>query len=63
MKNQLSFLLKLLILSAIISYLIKYVCPMLEIPETSTNAIILVILPTLIMTIIFLARMNLQKQN
>ncbi|NET73363.1 MAG: hypothetical protein F6K62_21235 [Sphaerospermopsis sp. SIO1G2] len=63
MENQLGFLFKLLILSTLISCLIKYVCPMLAVPETSINALILVLLPTLIMITIFLTRMTKQKQN
>ncbi|TAF04531.1 MAG: hypothetical protein EAZ77_15510 [Nostocales cyanobacterium] len=62
MKNQLGFLLKLLLLSTLISLLIKYVGPMLLIPETSTNALILVLLPTMIMITILLWRMPAQKK-
>lgn len=61
MTNQLGFLLKLLILSAGISFLIKYISPMFLIPETSINALILVLLPTLMMMTILLGRMVIQK--
>jgi hypothetical protein len=63
MKNQIAFLLKLLILSTAISCLIKYIGPMFLIPETSTNAIILVFLPTIIMATVLIGRIPLQKQN
>ncbi|RUS99573.1 hypothetical protein [Trichormus variabilis] len=63
MKNQLGFLLKLLLLSALISLLIKYAAPTFLIPETSTNALILVLLPTVIMITILLLRIPAQKQN
>jgi hypothetical protein len=63
MKNQLGFLLKLLLLSALISFLIKYASPMFLIPATSTNALILILLPTIIMTAVLLWRLPAQKQN
>nr|WP_234300629.1 hypothetical protein [Sphaerospermopsis aphanizomenoides] len=63
MKNQLGFLLKLLLLSTFISFLIKYAGPMLLVPATSLNALILVLLPTVIMIPVLLARLPAQKQN
>lgn len=63
MKNQLFFLLKLLLLSTVISFLIKYAGPMLLLPATSLNALILVLLPTLIMITLLLWRMPAQKQS
>lgn len=63
MKNQLGFLLKLLLLSALISLLIKYAAPTFLIPATSTNALMLVLLPTVIMITILLLRIPAQKQN
>ncbi|MCM2407951.1 hypothetical protein MMC39_18260 [Anabaena sp. CCAP 1446/1C] len=63
MKNQLGFLLKLLLLSTVISLAIKYVGPMFLIPQTSTNALILILLPTITMITILLWRIPAQKQN
>nr|WP_242039833.1 hypothetical protein [Anabaena sphaerica] len=63
MKNQILFLLKLLLLSTLISFLIKYAGPMFLIPLTSTNALILVLLPTIIMITVLLWRIPAQKPN
>ncbi|MEM6399994.1 MAG: hypothetical protein AAF757_07120 [Cyanobacteria bacterium P01_D01_bin.116] len=49
MKNQFIFVLKVLLLSAVISVFIKYVAPSLSIPETATNALIIILLPNVIM--------------
>jgi hypothetical protein len=56
MENQLSFIVKLLVLSALLSVLIKYVLPSIVIPATATNALIIVLLPTVIMAIALLWR-------
>ena len=63
MENQLGFVLKLLLLSALLSLLIKYVGPNLSIPPTATNALIIVLLPIVIMAIALLWRFQAQKQN
>ncbi|RAM52441.1 MAG: hypothetical protein C6Y22_06180 [Hapalosiphonaceae cyanobacterium JJU2] len=63
MKNQLGFLLKVFLLSAVISLLIKYVGPFLFIPATSINALIIVLLPTVMMAIALLWRFQAQKQS
>ncbi|WP_414755978.1 hypothetical protein [Anabaena sp. CCY 9910] len=63
MENQLSFVLKLLIISALISVSIKYVAPMWPIPATATNALILVLSPTIILAIALFWRFQTQKQN
>ncbi|KOP27187.1 hypothetical protein AMR41_07545 [Hapalosiphon sp. MRB220] len=62
MKNQLGLVLKVFLLSAVISLLIKYVGPFLFIPATSINALIIVLLPTVIMAIALLWRFQAQKQ-
>ncbi|TBR58724.1 hypothetical protein BLD44_019010 [Mastigocladus laminosus UU774] len=62
MKNQLGFLLKVFLLSAVISLLIKYAGPFVFIPATSINALIIVLLPTVIMAIALLWRFQTQKQ-
>ncbi|BAZ66474.1 MAG: hypothetical protein KME28_21825 [Pelatocladus maniniholoensis HA4357-MV3] len=62
MKNQLGFVLKVFLLSAVISLLIKYAGPFLFIPATSINALIIVLLPTVIMAIALLWRFQAQKQ-
>ncbi|MEJ6480050.1 hypothetical protein N0Y54_01450 [Nostoc punctiforme UO1] len=63
MGNQLGFVLKLLLLSALLSLLIKYVGPSLSIPTTGTNALIIVLLPIVIIAIALLWRFQAQKQN
>jgi hypothetical protein len=63
MGNQLRFVLKLLLLSAFLSLLIKYVGPSLSIPTTGTNALIIVLLPIVIIAIALLWRFQAQKQN
>jgi len=63
MENQLSFIVKLLVLSAFLSLLIKYALPSVVIPATDTNALIIVLLPTLIMAIALLWRFQAQKQT
>lgn len=55
------FLLKLLLSSALLSLLIKYADPFLWIPATSTNALIMVLSPTMIMATVLLWRVPRQK--
>jgi hypothetical protein len=62
MQNQLIFIVKLLVLSALLSILIKYVLPSVPLPATATNALILVLLPSVIMAIALLWRFQTQKQ-
>ncbi len=62
MKNQLEFFLKLLLFSALLSLFIKYAEP-LWIPATMTNALIMVLSPTVIMLTALLWRLPKQKQN
>ncbi|MBN3925173.1 hypothetical protein [Nostoc sp. NMS4] len=63
MENQLGLILKLLLLSALLSALIKYAGPSLSIPATATNALIIVLLPVAILAIALLWRFQTQKQN
>lgn len=56
MNNQTWLILKLLLLSATLSAAIKYLAPSLNIPVTSTNALIAIILPSLVMAILLLWR-------
>jgi hypothetical protein len=63
MEYQLGIVLKLLLLSALLSLLIKYVGPSLSIPVTATNALIIVLLPIVIIAIALLWRFQAQKQN
>ena len=51
MNSQTVFILKVLMLSAGISVLIKYGCPVLSIPATPAIALTLVFLPTLLVAI------------
>ncbi len=63
MENQVNFVLKLLILSALLSILIKYAGPLAPIPANAVNALILVISPSVIMAIALVWRFQTQKQN
>jgi hypothetical protein len=63
MATQLGFLLKLLGLSALLSVAIKYVGPSLFIPGTATNALIMVLSPTVILMTILLWRIWEQQQQ
>ncbi|MBW4673918.1 MAG: hypothetical protein KME52_07795 [Desmonostoc geniculatum HA4340-LM1] len=63
MQNQLGFVLKLLLLSALISVLIKYVAPSLSISATATNTLIIVLLPSVMMAIALLWRFQAYKQS
>jgi hypothetical protein len=63
MENQLNFIVKLLLLSAFFSILIKYVLPSVPLPATETNALILVLLPSVIMAIALFWRFQAQQQN
>ncbi|NJO40314.1 MAG: hypothetical protein HC769_01880 [Cyanobacteria bacterium CRU_2_1] len=49
--DKLNFILKVLLLSAAIAVVIRYVAPSLAIPATLTNTLIAVFLPTVIMAI------------
>ena len=63
MENQLGFLLKLLLFSALLSVFIKSTGPFLWLPATVTNVLIMVLSPTLIMATVLLWRVPKQKQN
>lgn len=64
MKNNLGLVVKLLVLSGLLSVLIKYLGPNLSISATDTNALIIVLLPTIIMAIaLFWRFQSARKQN
>ncbi|BAZ50263.1 hypothetical protein NIES4103_28790 [Nostoc sp. NIES-4103] len=63
MENQLGFVMKLLVLSAVLSLLIKYIGPSFLIPATATNALLIILMPNVIMAIALLWRFQSQKQN
>ncbi|WP_138498184.1 hypothetical protein [Nostoc sp. PA-18-2419] len=63
MENQLGFVLKLLLLSAFVSVLIKYVAPSLSVSATATNALIIVLLPIAIVALALLWRFQAHKQS
>jgi hypothetical protein len=56
MQNQIGFIFKLFLFSGLLSALIKYAGPFLNIPPTATSALIAVFLPTVILGLIFLWR-------
>jgi len=58
MQNQLGFIVKLIFFSAVLSFLIKYEGTSLAIPQTTTNVIVIILLPTLIMTGLLLWRIS-----
>ena len=62
MKNQLIFVSKVLFISAVISFFIKYVAPSLLIPETATSALIIILLPNVIMATILIWQIS-KKQK
>lgn len=49
--KQIGFVVEVLIISTVLSYVIKYGGPYLSISATSLNALIIVILPALVMAI------------
>jgi hypothetical protein len=63
MENQMGFIVKLLVLSALLSALIKYAAPSLPIPSTDAIALIFVLLPTVIIAIALAWRFQTQKQT
>ena len=63
MDNQTGFILKVLVISAGLSVLIKYAGPALEVGARPINALILVFLPTLTMAIALWWRSQQQGQQ
>ncbi|OUL27820.1 hypothetical protein BV378_08655 [Nostoc sp. RF31YmG] len=63
MENKLGLVVKVFLLSMMLSLLIKYAAPSLMIPGTDTIALVMVLLPAVIMAIALLWRFQGQKQN
>ncbi|AOW98833.1 hypothetical protein BJP34_04635 [Moorena producens PAL-8-15-08-1] len=63
MDNQLSFIIKLVILSTIISVIIKYVAPSVPIAATSVNGLIGILAPTVILAIALVGRALSYKES
>ena len=63
MNTQVGFMLKVVLLSAILSFLIKYGGKFMPITSNSINALILVLLPTLILSLILGWRSQQQEQT
>ncbi len=61
MENQLGLILKVFLLSTLLSISIKYAAPSLAIPGTDINALIIILLPTVILAIALLWRFQAQK--
>jgi len=61
--KQTGFILKVLLISAGLSILIKYGGPILSIPATPTNALLLVLVPTLLVAIALWLRTLQQGQQ
>ncbi|MBE9226150.1 hypothetical protein IQ264_12015 [Phormidium sp. LEGE 05292] len=62
MENKTEFLLKIFILSAVLSAITKYVCPYFNVPAESQIALIVVLLPTVVLAIALWWRYQ-QQQN
>jgi membrane protein implicated in regulation of membrane protease activity len=62
MENKTEFILKVFILSAILSAIIKYVCPYFNVPAASEIALIVVFLPSILLAIALWWRYQ-QQQN
>ncbi|BAY61532.1 hypothetical protein NIES22_15990 [Calothrix brevissima NIES-22] len=63
MENKLGLLLKVFVLSTVLSFLIKYAAPSLRVPGTDAVALLMVLSPTVIMAIALFWRFQTQKQN
>ncbi len=63
MQNQSGFILKLIFLSTVISLLIKYGGQNLTIPVTTANAIVIILLPSLIMAALLLWRRSIDQRE
>lgn len=63
MNNKIIFILKVLILSAGLSFLIKYGGPSLSIPSTAINALIAVLLPPILVGILLGWRLLQEVEN
>ena len=63
MNNQAGFILKVIFLSAILSFLIKYGGKFVPINSSNLDALILVVLPTLILSVILGWRWTQQAKN
>jgi uncharacterized YccA/Bax inhibitor family protein len=63
MENKLGLVLKVFLMSIVLSFLIKYAAPSLRIPGTDAVALIMVLLPVAIVAIALLWRFQVQRQN
>ena len=63
MSTQAGFILKVVLLSAILSFLIKYGGKFIPITSTPLDALTVVLLPTFILSLIFGWRWQQQKHN
>ncbi|MGL5081922.1 MAG: hypothetical protein ACRC8A_10595 [Microcoleaceae cyanobacterium] len=61
MKDAKGYILKILLLSAALSLLIKSTGPRLEVPATAVNALIAVFLPSLMLAGLLIGRQTNQK--
>ena len=63
MNDQIVFIFKLLIVSTLLSAIIKYGGPLLSIRANNTNALIAILLPTLVFFLILSWRWQQTKQS
>ncbi|MBF2066042.1 MAG: hypothetical protein IGS39_16725 [Calothrix sp. C42_A2020_038] len=57
MTNQIGLIVKVMLLSAILSFLIKYAEPDILIPATTINVLIIILSPTVIVALLLGARL------
>ncbi len=57
MENQVGLIVKVMLLSGVLSFLIKYAATDILIPATVTNVLILVLSPTVIMAVLLGVRL------
>lgn len=63
MENQIGLIIKVMLLSGVLSFLIKYAQPDILLSATTTNALILVFSPSLIMAVLLGARLIRAKRS
>jgi hypothetical protein len=63
MENKLGLVLKVFLMSIVLSFLIKYAAPSLRIPGTDAVALFMVLSPPVMIAIALLWRFQMQRQN
>ncbi|MFB2837113.1 hypothetical protein [Floridanema evergladense] len=63
MENKAEFIVKIFVLSAVLSVIIKYVCPYFKVPAASQIALIIVLSPTVVLAIALWWRYQQQQKS